>query len=429
MVSLSTLARVALASTMTHPTSTSLFDDDEVYNQPLSVVEALAHSKPATKAQQNFRRLVAKIELKREQLQQWQTYASRYQQRLASELQPLYAQMRVSQRQMTVLIDALLSNPAPDVRVGRVQRAKLCQVLTGLLNNLMEAGPDPDMEALFDKYSDVSCEAIRQSQLAMAQDMLQEVFGLDVGDNHDAATAEELLQHAPRKLQERGAQEEQPSARNTQRAKANAAKAEAAQAQREQAAKEVSQSLREVYRKLVSALHPDREPDSEARQRKTLMMQRVNQAYDANDLLTLLGLQLEIEQIDAAHLSSVSPERLAHYNQILREQLADLESELEHCLHPFRCNTNQWGSALTPAFVDHCLNADIAELKSAHRSLQQDLVAFRDPKVLLASLKHYELESDDDDIDDPGELLELMEMMRSFQAPAPSPRGKARRRR
>ncbi len=158
------------------------------------------------------------------------------------------------------------------------------------------------------------------------------------------------------------------------------------------------------------------------------MMQRVNQAHDSNDLLTLLGLQLEIEQIDAAHLSSVSPERLTHYNQILREQLADLESELEHCVYPFRCNTDQWGSSLTPALVDRCLSTGIAELKAAQRRLQHDLVAFREPKVLLDSLRHHQLEQDDD-IDDPGEWLELMEMMRSLRASAPSPRDKSRRRR
>jgi len=46
------------------------------------------------------------------------------------------------------------------------------------------------------------------------------------------------------------------------RSKASAAKAEAAQARREHSARGVGQSLRDVYRKLVSALHPDREPDA-----------------------------------------------------------------------------------------------------------------------------------------------------------------------
>jgi uncharacterized protein (DUF2164 family) len=405
---------------MNHPTSASLFDDDEAYNRPITVVTALAHNQPVTKAQLNFRRLVTKIEAKREQLQRWQAYTTRYQQRLINELQPLHAKMRAGQRQMALLIDALLSERGR--RLGRVQKAKLGEVLMTLLTGLLEAEHDAELEALFDKYSEVSHEDIRQSQLDMTQDMLQEVFGLDVGDDHGAVSAEELLRHAQRKLQE-----ESPDARTAKRAKASTGKAEAAQAKREQAAREVSQSLREVYRKLVSALHPDREPDVDARQRKTLMMQRVNLAYEANDLLTLLGLQLEIEQIDAEHLSTVSAERLGHYNQILREQLADLEAELDHCMRPFRCNTDQWGSSLTPEFVDRQMNIDIAEMKALYRRLQHDLVAFRDPKVLLDSLKYYKLEQDDDELDDPEELLELMEMMRSLQTDA-KPRGKERRR-
>lgn len=206
------------------------------------------------------------------------------------------------------------------------------------------------------------------------------------------------------------------------RSKASAAKAEAAQARREHSARGVGQSLRDVYRKLVSALHPDREPDVGARQAKTLLMPRVNQAYDANDLLTLLGLQLEIEQIDAAHLSSVPPQRLTHYNQILRQQLADLESEIESWIQPFR-EIMSWGQLrpLTVALVDQHLSADIAQLRCAVRELHEDLVPFHDPIKLRDSLEHYEMEQE---IDDPGDLAEWIG---SLQATARSPRGRSRR--
>lgn len=54
------------------------------------------------------------------------------------------------------------------------------------------------------------------------------------------------------------------------------AKQLARDAQREAEEKQMSQSIREVYRKLASALHPDREPDPVERQRKTELMQRAN---------------------------------------------------------------------------------------------------------------------------------------------------------
>jgi hypothetical protein len=42
---------------------------------------------------------------------------------------------------MAMLIDTLLSEPVRSLRPGRVQRAKLRQVLMSLLTNLLEAGP------------------------------------------------------------------------------------------------------------------------------------------------------------------------------------------------------------------------------------------------------------------------------------------------
>jgi len=411
---------------MTRPTSASLFDDDSDQDFPL--VKILAHSKPVTKAERTFQQLVGKIERKREELKQWQAYELRYNQRLVAEIEPLRVQLHTNQRQMAELIDELLSQPATGRPLGRVQRAKLSQLLMELVAGLLDDGDDEALEALHDKYSDVSRDEVRRSEMEMTESLLNEVFGIDVGDDHDATNTDELLQHAQRKLEERidaeeRRAEERRSAREATHASASTAKGEAAQTRREQAAKEVSQSLRDIYRKLASALHPDREQDADARQRKTLMMQRVNQAYDANDLLTLLGLQLEIEQIDAAHLSSVTPQRLAHYNKILREQLAGLESELECHIEPFRHSTGlTWSSTLTPAAVDQHVNAGVAQLRIVIRELRQDLVAFRNPVLLRDRLKHHEL---DPDIDDPRDLDDLLQHFQNF---APARRGKTRRR-
>lgn len=98
--------------------------------------------------------------------------------------------------------------------------------------------------------------------------------------------------------------------------------------QRQAAAQEeIKLSVREIYRKLASALHPDRETDAEQRVRKTALMQRVNVAYQNNDLLALLELQLEIEQIDQAHLDGLGDQRIAQFNQVLSAQVKELKRE------------------------------------------------------------------------------------------------------
>jgi hypothetical protein len=373
----------------------SLFEDTD--EQSVSLVLTLAQTKPNSREQRQFQRLVAQIELKREQLKAWQAYSLRYNQRIHNELEPLRAQLRAGQQQLVALIDGLLSRPNEGRPLGRVQRAKLRALLLNLLEGLLEGARDEALEAMHDRYSDVSHEQVRQSDMELTQTYLEEVMGLHIDEDHGASSTEELLQYAHRKLQERAATEESQA---QERPRSPGA--------RDEAAKEVRQSLREVFRRLVSVLHPDREPDADARQRKTLLMQRVNQAYEANDLLTLLGLQLEIEQINTADLSAVSGERLGHYNQILREQLADLDVELEHCIAHFRQSLDRpRGRSLTIADVDRDLSAACARLSTVIRELRSDLVVFRDPEQLRRSLKDFEFDPEPDDLDSFADIFQV----------------------
>lgn len=404
-------------------TSGSLFGDDPLADR--SLMQVLAHRRPADKAQQRFHRLVEKIELRREQLKQWQAYSVRYNQRLVGEMEPLRAQLRSSQREMVLLIDELLKPSAPTRRLGRTQRSKLRELLLTLAGDLLEDGPDEALEPVLAKYRARPDPQREQVETELLRALLNDTLGLKIDADREASSPEELLEHVRRKMNERAErQERRRRGRRDTRAKnsgaAQPASAEAAQARREADARAVSQSLRDVFRKLVSALHPDREPDPEARQRKTSLMQQVNRAYEANDLLTLLSLQLEIEQIDAAHLSSLSAERVAHYNTILSEQLTELEAELQRFVEPFRHAVNGgWSASLTTTEVDRQLSADIAELRSALRELQADLVAFRDPARLRERLKDYRVEEVFEEPDEPGALVELAEI---FQATPPKRR-------
>src|SRR5690606_36156098 len=202
------------------------------------------------------------------------------------------------------------------------------------------------------------------------------------------------------------------------RARPKSAKAQAAEAKREQAARAMSQSLREVFRKLASALHPDREPDPEERRRKNELMQEANRAYEANDLLTLLDLQLRIEQIDTAHLASLGSDRLSHYNQILREQLAELDAEVARVNEPFRMLCPP-GRALTPEAVDRGIDGEKAELRAALEQLRDDMILFRDSRQLRRRLDEAaaidEFGFDEADAAALDELLMLMS-----EAPAPT---------
>lgn len=386
-------------------TSSSLPLFDESPGKDLSVSEALARSKPADKAQQRFRKWAANIERKREELSQWRAYEQRYNRRIATEFEPVRSELLQQQRQMAVLIDELLSQRGQSRRLSRLERAKLRDMLVSLLEAGLSQGDDEVLAVLREKHTRPATKEDQRLDMELTESLLTDVLGLEIDENHGASSVEELLDHAHRKAQQRARFHRDDEHESGRRAKRSDAE-DAVRAKREQAAKEVNQSLRDVFRKLVSALHPDREPDSTERARKNQLMQRVNQAYEANDLLTLLELQLEIEQIDATHLTSTSAERLAHYNQILREQLTRLEAELESIVEPYRELMGLWsGRPLTVAGVDRRLTMDIAQLREAVRQLTQDLVAFRNPAQLRARLRQYDLD------DEPGEWEAMQAMM------------------
>jgi hypothetical protein len=139
-------------------------------------------------------------------------------------------------------------------------------------------------------------------------------------------------------------------------------------------------------------LHPDREPDDEERARKTALMQAVNVAYEKRDLLHLLELQLTLEQIDPDHLGSLTEERIKHYNQVLREQSAQLQAELNGIANRFRMQFQLSPYVrFNPRDVINGLNRDIAQLKSETTGLQRDIEELSDWSRLKTWLKDYRI--------------------------------------
>jgi hypothetical protein len=210
---------------------------------------------------------------------------------------------------------------------------------------------------------------------------------VDLGDDVDIDSHDELVKRAQARLLEQQAQGE--ATRQTEQAtRKKTAKQLAKEAKLEFEAKQLSLSIKEVFRKLVSALHPDRESDPEERQRKTALMQRVNLAYAKKNLLLLLELQLELEHIDQTSLDNISDERLKHFNKILKEQLAELDQEIFHTEDMFIAQFayNPY-DLLSPNAIMRHLDADIAAIRRTIRDLKQDLISLKDVRNLKAWLK------------------------------------------
>lgn len=99
-----------------------------------------------------------------------------------------------------------------------------------------------------------------------------------------------------------------------------------------QAEKLVNQSLKTVYLKIASIIHPDREPDESKKAEKTELLQRANEAYEQEDLFFLLKLQLEVEQSKNGSSKGLSTEQVKFYQHALEAQSQSLKKQIQELI-------------------------------------------------------------------------------------------------
>lgn len=325
-----------------------------------------------SKGQKVFNSLIKQIEKKRTRLAAWESVAALYQQKYASELVPLIDALSDLQVEIVHRLDRL----SDQNRLSKTERRTIANLITHLAGELVAHRNDAQLKAIYNKHSRSDYDSEEAANIKGMQAVLEDVLGFELGEDFDLSSPEDLLQRAQAKIHEQRIQHDaERQAFAEHRAKrTKSAKQLAQEARQATEAREISQSLRELYRKLASALHPDRETDARERERKTALMQRANQAYDKNNLLQLLELQLELEHIDQCAINNISEERLKRYNKILKDQLAELEQELLHVEGRFRA---QFSIApfveLSPRTIMHDLAGDIADVQQAIRDIKADL--------------------------------------------------------
>ncbi|MBH9551784.1 J domain-containing protein [Inhella gelatinilytica] len=286
------------------------------------------HNAVLTPAQRKFNQLQKQIDSARQKLAAWDAAVPPFAAAFAQQVLPLRAEALQLRREVALQLDAWLAEPKAWTQGEReVMRDIACDIAFEAL----EGHDLPEAErarwtALHDRHADRELEAEQAAHLEALKAMLAEQTGLDL-EGEAFADPQELFQHVRARLQDERDEEEALAAERKAKRKPTAAQARRA-AEQEAIKTQAQKSLREVFRKLASALHPDRAPDEEEATRRTALMQRVNAAYAAEDLLALLSLQLEVEQIDAQHLKGASEAQLKHFNAVLQEQLEELQGEV-----------------------------------------------------------------------------------------------------
>lgn len=312
--------------------------------------------------QKKFQRLTEKVEQEKVRLAQWREAQQQINNRAMQEMAPTYEKLRQISFQK---IEYLIQHKKQ--KLTKAQSARLEEKIEQLAFELLHSQEITDQQskfliellnelghhfdqALFDHHkvhfqqsdtteaSEDSVEASLQAKLEQLKVFLSDQYGLEEEFfDFEANSPDDFMEKFSQKMDEREKldfldqfedQERQLFEREMAREKA---KVEKKVQQRAQAKQVANQSFKQIYLKIAAAIHPDREQDQQKKHEKTELLQRVNQAYEAQDLFALLALQLQLCQ----QAKQLADQQLKAYSIMLEEQLEKLTQDVDEIIYSF----------------------------------------------------------------------------------------------
>ena len=294
-------------------------------------------AQPLSGAQQRFNQWLQRIDRLAAQIQRLQAWSDHHLYGHVQALRESAQQAADLDKSIALLLHGRLADGGLTAAQQRTARARLRAILAGL-----DRSGDPQLQALWQQYR------------------------LDDG------FVEEPLQPSPQDVlqwQRYQAQQERQAAK---RAARKARKKPVAHQREQQQLVDADSALRTIFRQLASVLHPDREPEVGARQRKAALMSQVNAAYERKELATLLRLQLQVSEVDPDAIARMADERITALSGLLKEQAVALEADLARL--ELRLATNM-GVAVAAAHDDEVLTQSLHRLQADQRQGVAELQA------------------------------------------------------
>lgn len=228
--------------------------------------------------------------------------------------------------QMVLFLHERLQRKGLTAAQQKIARA-MVQTLLPAQDGTDEAAADAPMLAqLRATYAPETAQSVQDSELcAQMMDMAESAMGRPL-DRQALQAMDSPQQMMEALLQQVRAHEEAKHERLAARRAQRPPTARQRKAQEQEL--DAKAALRTIYRQLASALHPDRETDPAERQRKGALMVQANTAYERGDLTALLGLQLQAQQVDAAHIARMAEDQIAALSLLLKQQVATLQEQL-----------------------------------------------------------------------------------------------------
>lgn len=337
--------------------------------------------KPLNKKQKEFNELSDTIEALDRQIADLQQAYDEMLRRIPSDLDPLVREYQGYRADIVNLWDRAYE--AEHFR--KAYQTKLAHLITENAYDLIKNHGLSDLKPVFNKYSPANIDVL------LEEERLRELSRI----KDPAFLLESINTVEPEVSFHELSEEEQ------QRIKAERREQRMDQRTQEAQQAKTTKSVRSVYMELVKSFHPDRETDEAEKQRKTGTMQRITKAYQANNLLNLLKLQMELEQIDRSGLENLNKNQLSYYNKILRQQVEELDQQKvliqqkisAVCGLPYQHANSQ-------VTVIAKFNTNINELKAEIKNIKKLYKHWLVPSQLKAYLKPFQIPDQPEDDSD-----------------------------
>ncbi|MBO2013168.1 J domain-containing protein [Hymenobacter negativus] len=273
---------------------------DSAHPAPIYVPVRLDEKPAGTPAQQAFRQAILDVENLRERLRDLRTEQAEARRRYWQQVGPAAGAVVAARRNLfPALEEALL--------LGYFSRLEEQQITEVILGNA---------RALEDRFGEDEDEIIRK--YAPAGRRQTAGAGEKKSGDAEPKAAPEFIPDPSLPPHEQAAQAAK-ARRKTKAQRQQEAIDQAAQADQ----KQLESNTKTIYRQLARTHHPDLERDPEKQAAKTAQMQRITEAYEADDLYTLLQLLAESGPADAE-----ADDVLTRYTRALLQQQTQLKQEM-----------------------------------------------------------------------------------------------------
>lgn len=272
-----------------------------------------------------YEKLLADIEKKKQFKLNLQEGLRKAYAKIETELAPMDHELQLLLRDFLIRLDEL----ATEFGVGKLNKEYLQSYMTNELQQLLNTFGHQDtvLSALFQKYADVSMDDLANDEdLTEAAKAMGAMLGVEIDvkellekgqEEFLEAYKEKFIEHINNNPKDFTDSESTGSS-----PKSAAGKKAADETDR------IAKDARSIYMRLIKKFHPDLETDEEARSHKTEIIKQVTNAYQENDFLALLKLQITYIDDNETDAASVADDMLKRYVKLLGKQLEELNASI-----------------------------------------------------------------------------------------------------